>query len=64
MVELGVLLRDREVASLLCCSKATVWRRVADGTLPAPIKLGGTTRWVKSEVLAVIDVAKTERFSN
>lgn len=29
--------------------------RVADGTLPKPIKIGGLTRWVRPEIDAVVD---------
>lgn len=55
------LLRDTEVAAAFQCSKATVWRRVADGTLPAPIKICGISRWPLSEIEAVIEKAKNER---
>lgn len=48
------LLSDRDVANLLGLSRATVWRRVADGTLPKPVKIGGLTRWVSSEIEAVV----------
>ena len=46
-----MLLSDLEVADLLSCSRATVWRRVADNTLPAPLKIGGMSRFVLSEIL-------------
>jgi len=55
------LMRDTGVADLLGCSKATVWRRVADGTIPQPIKIGGMSRWTQPEILAVIDEAKSRR---
>ncbi|WP_089235606.1 helix-turn-helix domain-containing protein [Tropicimonas sediminicola] len=55
------LIRDAEGAVLLGCSKATWWRRVADGTLPPPIKIGGMSRWRRSDVVAVIDRADAER---
>lgn len=39
-------LTDKEVAAIYGVARATVWRWVGDGTLPAPIKIGGnTTRW-------------------
>ena len=31
-------------------SAVTVWRRVKAGMLPAPIKVGGTTRWIVGEL--------------
>jgi predicted DNA-binding transcriptional regulator AlpA len=43
------------------CSKATVWRRVADGTLPKPAKIGGLTVWVEDEIDAAIESALAER---
>ena len=55
------LIRDNEAAALLCCSKATFWRRVSDGTIPRPLKIGGMSRWPRSEILAVIDQAKAQR---
>ena len=56
-----VLISDIEVAKLLGCSRATIWRRVKDRALPQPIRIGGTTRWVHDEIDAVIDRAKNER---
>lgn len=55
------LIRDAEGAALLGCSKATWWRRVADGTLPPAIKIGGMSRWKLSDVLEVIDRASEQR---
>ena len=55
------LIRDAEAAQILCCSKATFWRRVADGTIPRPVKIGGMSRWPRSEILAVIEKAKAQR---
>jgi len=55
------LIRDAEGAALLGCSKATWWRRVADGTLPPAIKIGGMARWKLSDVLEVIDRASEQR---
>jgi len=55
------LLKDKEVASILRVSVATVWRRVADGTLPKPIKLGALSRFPQSDILGVIETAKQQR---
>lgn len=55
------LLTVREGAALLQVSIPTFWRRVADGTIPKPVKLGGLSRWPRSEVLAVIETAKAAR---
>ena len=55
------LLRVDEVAAILGCSAATVWRRTADGTLPRPLKLGHTTRWPSSEIEALMQTLKEAR---
>lgn len=31
-------------------SVATVWRHTSSGKLPKPIKIGGSTRWLTSEI--------------
>ena len=55
------LIRDSEGARLLGCSKATFWRRVADRTIPRPIKIGGMSRWKLSDLQAVIAKAEAQR---
>ncbi|MDX0911862.1 helix-turn-helix transcriptional regulator [Sinorhizobium medicae] len=55
------LLTARESASVLRISIPTFWRRVADGTVPRPVKLGGLSRWPRSEINAVIERAKSSR---
>jgi predicted DNA-binding transcriptional regulator AlpA len=55
------LLRVREGAAFLQISVPTFWRRVADGTIPKPVKLGGLSRWPQSEIIAVIEDAKARR---
>lgn len=55
------LLRERDACSLLGISRATLWRRVKDGTIPQPVKIGGATRFPLSEILHVIDVAMARR---
>lgn len=61
MVQTEKLLRDREAAEMLGCSRATFWRRVADGIVSKPVKIGGTSRWPQSEIEAVVDAAKASR---
>ncbi len=57
------LLKDREGAAELGISVPSFWRRVADGTITKPIKLGGLSRWPRSEIMAVIERAKAVRDS-
>lgn len=43
-------------------SKRTVYRWVRDdGTFPRPFKLGGLTRWDRSEVLEWVEACKARR---
>jgi predicted DNA-binding transcriptional regulator AlpA len=55
------LLTAREGAAFLQISVPTFWRRVADGTIPPAIRLGGLSRWPQSEIAAVIEQAKARR---
>ncbi|WP_068114405.1 helix-turn-helix transcriptional regulator [Tropicimonas marinistellae] len=55
------LIRDVEGAAILSISKATWWRRVADGTLPKPLKIGGMSRWRRSDALAVLARVEEDR---
>ena len=57
------LLRVRDAALLLQISVPTFWRRVADGTVPKPVRIGGLSRWPHSEILGVIADAKARRQS-
>lgn len=43
------------VCVLFSCSAATVWRRVRDGQLPAPYRIGlRTTRWRVADLRAAL----------
>ena len=56
-----VLVSDVELAEILGCSRTTIWRRIADGALPKPLKLGGLSRFVLSEINARVDAAMAAR---
>lgn len=60
-VPVDPLLIAREAAAILQISVPTFWRHVANGLVPKPVKLGGLSRWPKSEILAVIETAKAAR---
>ena len=53
------LIRDEEVAKRLSCGKSTVWRWASEGIIPKPIKIGGASRWRRSEIDAAINSATT-----
>ena len=59
--EPAILLSDNTAAALLGISRATLWRGSHDGRFPAPIRLGGLTRWRRDELVAVVEKAAAER---
>jgi predicted DNA-binding transcriptional regulator AlpA len=61
MQQQELLLREKEACTILGCSPATLWRRVRDGTLPKPVKIGHMSRFVASEIFEAIQAAKEER---
>ena len=55
------LLRVDYVAEFLGISERYVWKLNSSGRLPRPVRLGGATRWVRSELVAWIDAGCLER---
>lgn len=51
----ALLISDHTAAALLGISRATLWRRVKDGTLPQPVKIGAATRWKRDELIAAVE---------
>lgn len=50
------LLRAADLARLLSVDVRSVWRLLAAGVLPAPIRLGArTVRWKAGEIAAAIE---------
>jgi len=46
----------REVKRICGISRSEIWRRVANGTMPLPLKMGPlTTRWNRPEILAWVE---------
>ena len=45
-----ILIPAAEAATLLSMGKSTFWREVARGNIPAPVKIGGITRWRVSDL--------------
>jgi predicted DNA-binding transcriptional regulator AlpA len=50
-----------DVATTLRVSTWTVWKMVACGDLPPPLKIGGARRWRKSDVQSFIEKLAAER---
>lgn len=45
-------LSDKDLAARYSIHRATPWRWVQNGKLPAPIKINGSTRWKVSDIEA------------
>ena len=52
-----ILIPAAEAATLLSMGKSTFWREVARGTIPAPIKIGGLTRWRVADLRRFVEPA-------
>ena len=46
-----LLITVDEVAAMLSLSPRTVWRRSSTGELPAPVRIGGSVRWRRSDIV-------------
>ena len=51
----GALLRAPEVARLLAVDTRTIWRWVSAGVIPAPLRIGGATRWRRADLDAFVE---------
>lgn len=49
------LLKVSDVAALLGAGKSTIWRWAQNGDIPAPVKIGGATRWKLCDLAAFIE---------
>jgi len=52
------LLREKQVLRLVPVSRATLWRWVASGRFPKPMKLGAITVWAVADVRAFVEAAR------
>lgn len=58
MTGVDPLMKAREVADMLRISIPSLYRRIDDGTIPPPIKLGHLSRWSRADILAALATAK------
>jgi len=49
-----ILLKFSEVCKILARSRASIYRDSQAGRFPEPVKLGGSSRWRRSDVLAIV----------
>jgi predicted DNA-binding transcriptional regulator AlpA len=54
MSTIKILVTDKQAAEMLSMGRSTFWREVKIGRLPAPIKLGGLTRWRVADLHACV----------
>lgn len=50
-----MLLKDSDVAARLNVSRRQVWKLLAGGKLPQPVRVGGSVRWREDDLRAWID---------
>ena len=46
----ALLLKAQEVGEVLGVNKSTVWSWESSGRIPRPVRIGGCTRWRRSEI--------------
>lgn len=54
------LLRVNDVTEMLGISVASLYRRMDDGTIPRPIKLGNLSRWSRADIERAINAARQQ----
>ena len=53
-----ILFTDRQVAASLNVAKSTIWRWVAEGRFPQPVRLAGKcTRWKRADIEQFVNEA-------
>lgn len=52
-----ILVPAGEAAVLCSMGKSTFWREVSRGNIPAPIKIGGLTRWRVADLRRFVEPA-------
>ncbi|MGE0536262.1 MAG: helix-turn-helix transcriptional regulator [Pirellulales bacterium] len=53
----AILLSAKELGELFSVSTRSIWRMRSAGEIPEPIEMGGLTRWRRTEIEAMIDLA-------
>jgi predicted DNA-binding transcriptional regulator AlpA len=54
-----IAVSDSTLADALDCSRTSVWRRVKDGTLPPPVRIGGASRFLVADIRDALDALRT-----
>lgn len=61
MSDTRLLVRDTEAARMLDMGRSTFREAVRNGKLPNPIKIGGATRWLVSDLQQHLQAMRTTR---
>lgn len=61
MREIDPFLTATEVAAVLRISRASLYRRIKDGQIPPPRKLGSLSRWPRSAIARIMEDAPHDR---
>ncbi len=59
--DLDLLLTSKQVCEWLGRSHASLYRDIAGGQIPPPVKIGHSSRWPASEIRDLIEKAKAAR---
>ena len=55
------IVRPAEVLRIFACSKATLYRAIARGEIPKPLRISaGVTGWRRSTIVALLDQRERE----
>ena len=52
------------LVEMLQRSRASIYRDIASGEFPKPLKLGSSSRWLVSEIAAYIEACSKGRFED
>lgn len=52
------LLKQRKVVDLVGFSRPTIYKKIADGKFPRPVKIGRASRWSERAISAWIEEQK------
>ena len=55
------LLRMRDLEQLTALSRATIYRAMRAGDFPQSVRIGGSARWVLSDILDFIEARRGSR---
>ncbi|GAB4273884.1 MAG: hypothetical protein Kow0029_13830 [Candidatus Rifleibacteriota bacterium] len=61
MINENALIREKQLRELWPMCKATLYNRIRQGIIPAPIKVGRQSFWRYSEIISIIESLGAEK---